>query len=254
MIPSQPPPDLAGWFEKVNLVERLRETRVFYGFDRLQPSPAPLAGMPDSAMTQLFRDPPNQPQERWLPAIEVFGEGIYIELREDRIRQWQQDNDAWLQERLSDQFLLRLQDVFQTLPPAASRPHMGVTLPSRPQPRARADQSVRLRMRVQHCVPARAPLRVRGRERSDGRNSDLHRGRRFGGNAGRPRASRPTGKTWSCRATRTQSSVVVFCRPGMFREPRRPGFTSREPCGVSRLRPFCRRPRARRSTKVSTAP
>jgi hypothetical protein len=61
VIPSQAPPDLAGCFERVNLVERLRETRVFYGFDRLQPGPAPLAGMPDSAMMQLFRDPPNQP-------------------------------------------------------------------------------------------------------------------------------------------------------------------------------------------------
>ena len=117
VVPSQPPADLAIWFERVNLVERLRETRVFYGFDRLQPSPSPLAGMPDSAMTQLFRDPPNQPQERWLPAIEVFGEGIYIELREDRVRQWQQDSDAWLRERLGDQFMMRLADVFQTLPP-----------------------------------------------------------------------------------------------------------------------------------------
>ena len=98
-------------------MERLRETRVFYGFDRLQPSLSPLAGMPDSAMTQLFRDPPRQPQERWLPAIEVFGEGIYIELREDRVRQWQQDNDAWLRERLGNQFVTRLVDLFQTLPP-----------------------------------------------------------------------------------------------------------------------------------------
>jgi hypothetical protein len=117
VIPSQAPADLSAWFGRVNLVERLRETRVFYGFDRLQPSPTPLAAMPGSAMAQLFRDPPNQPQDRWLPAIEVFGEGIYFELHEDRIRQWQQDNRAWLQERLSDQFLLRLQDVFQTLPP-----------------------------------------------------------------------------------------------------------------------------------------
>ena len=117
VIPSQAPADLAGWFEKVNLVERLRETRVFYGFDRLQPNPGSLTDMPDSAMTQLFREPPNQPQERWLPAIEVFGEGIYLELREDRVRQWQDGNQYWLQERLSDQFVMRLADVFQTLPP-----------------------------------------------------------------------------------------------------------------------------------------
>ncbi|MBI4695346.1 MAG: DUF1998 domain-containing protein [Gammaproteobacteria bacterium] len=120
VIPSRPPPDLVAWFNKVNLVERLRETRVFYGFDRLEPNPAPLAGMPDSAMSQLFRTPPNQVQERWLPAVEVFGEGLFFELREERIEQWQEDNRDWLQERLSDQFLLRLQGVFQTLPPLAA--------------------------------------------------------------------------------------------------------------------------------------
>jgi hypothetical protein len=117
VIPTQVPADVTDWFGRVNLVERLRETRVFYGFDRLEPNPAPIAGMPDSAMTQLFRDPPNQPQERWLPAIEVFGEGIYIELREERVTEWQNANDAWLRQRLSDQFVARLADVFQTLPP-----------------------------------------------------------------------------------------------------------------------------------------
>jgi hypothetical protein len=117
VIPSQPPPDLTNWFEKVNLVERLRETRVFYGFDRLEPNRRPLECMPDSAMAQLFRNPPGQQQERWLPAIEVFGEGIYIELREDRIRQWQDANDDWLRTRLSDQFVAHLADVFQTIPP-----------------------------------------------------------------------------------------------------------------------------------------
>src|ERR1019366_6823198 len=44
VIPSDVPPELSGWLRKVNLVERLRETRVFYGFDRLDPSPQPLAG------------------------------------------------------------------------------------------------------------------------------------------------------------------------------------------------------------------
>jgi hypothetical protein len=120
VIAAQPPPDLAGWFGRVNLVERLRETRVFYGFDRLEPNRWPLSGMPDSAMTQLFRNPPTQAQERWLPAVEVFGEGIYLELREDRIAQWQAANQTWLQNRLSDQFVARLADVFQTLPPLAA--------------------------------------------------------------------------------------------------------------------------------------
>ena len=71
-------------------------------------------------MTQLFHNPPTQPQERWLPAIEVFGEGIYIELREDQIRRWQQDHADWLRRRLDDDFLVRLGGIFQTLPPLSS--------------------------------------------------------------------------------------------------------------------------------------
>lgn len=117
VISTDVPNSLAPWFARVNLVERLRETRVFYGFDRLEQSNNALAGMPETAMRQLFRAPPTQPQERWLPAVEVFGEGIYIELDEARLTQWQADNDAWLRQRLDDGFVARLGGVFQTLPP-----------------------------------------------------------------------------------------------------------------------------------------
>jgi hypothetical protein len=117
VVPTEVPQDLARWLGRVNLVERLRETRVFYGFDRLEVTPQPLAGMPESAMAQLFRTPPTEPQERWLPAVEVFGEGIYIELNEQRLTKWQAEHQQWFQERLSDQFVNRMAEVFQTLPP-----------------------------------------------------------------------------------------------------------------------------------------
>jgi hypothetical protein len=117
VVATAPPAELAPWLSTVNLVERLRETRAFYGFNRLEPSTNTLAGMPEVAMHQLFRNPPAQPQERWLPAVEVFGEGIYIELSEDRLAQWQHDNDDWLRHRLDDAFVTRLGGVFQTLPP-----------------------------------------------------------------------------------------------------------------------------------------
>jgi hypothetical protein len=117
VIPATVPRELSPWFNKVNLVERLRETRVFYGFDRLAQSANTLAGMPETAMQQLFRNPPDQIQERWLPAVEVFGEGIYLELREERISEWQQKNAEWLQHRLDDGFVTRLGGVFQTLQP-----------------------------------------------------------------------------------------------------------------------------------------
>jgi hypothetical protein len=120
VISSTVPRDLAPWFSKVNLVERLRETRVFYGFDRLEQNVQPLVGMPDTAIIQLFRNPPQQPQERWLPAVEVFGEGIYLELHEHCIAQWQNNNSQWIKNRVDDAFINRLADVFQTLPPLAA--------------------------------------------------------------------------------------------------------------------------------------
>ena len=117
VVASDVPDGLSSWFTKVNLVERLRETRVFYGFDRLQQSAQPLADMPGSAMGQLFRTPPPQSHDRWLPAIEVFGEGIYLELNQERLAEWQEENEAWLQSRLDDGFLMRLGSELMTLPP-----------------------------------------------------------------------------------------------------------------------------------------
>jgi hypothetical protein len=117
VIRTAVPVSLSSWFSRVNLVERLKETRVFYGFDRLEQSNGSLAGMPDTAMRQLFRDPPNQPQDRWLPAVEVFGEGIYVELHEPRLVEWQNQHANWIADRIDDGFLTRLAGIPQTLPP-----------------------------------------------------------------------------------------------------------------------------------------
>lgn len=117
VIPVSVPQQLEPWIARVNLVERLRETRVFYGFDRLEPGPDSLAEMPGPAMRQLFRHPPSEQQDRWLPAIEVFGEGIYLELNEQRIVAWQGKNDAWLKKRLNEPFIMRLGGEAKTLPP-----------------------------------------------------------------------------------------------------------------------------------------
>ena len=44
------PAPLKNWITHVHLVERLKETRVFFGFDRLEPRANLLSGMPESAM------------------------------------------------------------------------------------------------------------------------------------------------------------------------------------------------------------
>lgn len=120
VISTEVPGVLAQRIARVNLVERLRETRAFFGFDRLKQSENPLTGMSDSAMRQLFRHPPARRHDRWLPAVEVFGEGIYIELREDRLATWQEKHSGWLSDRLDDAFVARLGDVYQTLAPLSA--------------------------------------------------------------------------------------------------------------------------------------
>ncbi|MGC8551036.1 MAG: hypothetical protein ACP5M4_15240, partial [Acidobacteriaceae bacterium] len=80
VVRTSVPESLSPWISRVRIVEKLKEARVFFGFDRLDPNSHPLTDMPDTAMRQLFRDPPNEPEQRWLPMVEVFGEGIYIEI------------------------------------------------------------------------------------------------------------------------------------------------------------------------------
>jgi hypothetical protein len=118
VIPTTPPAGITHWFERVNLVERLGETRVFYGFDRLSELRPPLDEMPLTAMHQLFRDPPTYPHERWLPAVRVYGEGLYIELREQAISEWQAANQEWLRKRLNPAFIERMAGQPQVLPPS----------------------------------------------------------------------------------------------------------------------------------------
>lgn len=117
VVPAALPALLGDYFSKVNLVERLKETRVFCGFDRLRQTGAVADEMPGRGMRQLFITPPVQPESRWLPAVTVYGEGIYFEISEERLRKWQRDNAAWLKARLSESFIMRLSGVALTLPP-----------------------------------------------------------------------------------------------------------------------------------------
>ena len=119
IIASDVSPMLQNYFSTVNLVERLRETRVFYGFDRLERSHDPLDGMPRTAMKQLFLDPPSEGLT-WLPAVKNFGEGIYLELSEDAIRSWLLDNQSWLQARYNTNFVSRMSNEPMLLPPSSN--------------------------------------------------------------------------------------------------------------------------------------
>lgn len=119
VIPSLVPDNLKRWFGRVNLVERLRETRVFCGFERLIRARDPLEAMPSSAMNQLFLHPP-EPAHQWLPAIKNYGEGIFVELNEDAVRHWLAENAGWLEERLDQEFVGRMGNEPNLQPPLRS--------------------------------------------------------------------------------------------------------------------------------------
>ncbi|MBB3010250.1 DUF1998 domain-containing protein [Cupriavidus alkaliphilus] len=119
VVPSEVPAAFNGWLDAINLVERLRETRVFYGFDRLVRSPDPLQSVPSSAMKQLFLHPP-EPLHQWLPAVKNYGEGLYFELREEMITSWLEKNAPWLQARLDPVFVNRMAAETMLMPPSPS--------------------------------------------------------------------------------------------------------------------------------------
>ena len=81
------------FLKKIVQIEKLREVRVFKGFQRLDfGSGSPLIS-PDL----------NRSEVKWLPAIEVFGEGIFLEFSEDAISKWELSQPDILKRRTEKQ-------------------------------------------------------------------------------------------------------------------------------------------------------
>lgn len=76
-VPSAFQKDLQG----VVLAHRLREVRVLRGFTRIDPADAEHV---DAPIAPLMDNP-----QDWLPAVEHRGEGIFIELKQDRVEAWE---------------------------------------------------------------------------------------------------------------------------------------------------------------------
>jgi hypothetical protein len=72
-------------FDRVNLVDELRETRVLHGFSRIRPEST--RSLQD-LRSMLWRREPDA-NRTWLPAYIVKGEGIYLELNEKKLRGWE---------------------------------------------------------------------------------------------------------------------------------------------------------------------
>src|SRR5690606_6810887 len=71
---------------KTMLVNRLREVRALQAFTRI----SALAEEDDKSRIA----PLSRSKSSWLPAIEVIGEGVFIDLTGDRLAKWETDSDV----------------------------------------------------------------------------------------------------------------------------------------------------------------
>lgn len=77
-------PSLESYFSKVRRIDVLRETRALRGFTRVSDGPLRLSTGKDLLrLTRLSHD------HDWLPAYVVRGEGIFVELNLERLRDWE---------------------------------------------------------------------------------------------------------------------------------------------------------------------
>lgn len=84
---TETPGEYAEIIEQVVLVERLREVRALTGFTRIESlgDYTEEEELPKNHIMRLARRAP-----QWVPAAEVRGEGIFLQLREEAIQRWLQ--------------------------------------------------------------------------------------------------------------------------------------------------------------------
>ena len=79
------PPGFEPFLDKVVLAHRLREVYAFLGFTRLE-SVGDFGGLDEIPRDRWVRISRKRP--KFLPAVEVRGEGIFLQFREDAIERW----------------------------------------------------------------------------------------------------------------------------------------------------------------------
>jgi hypothetical protein len=82
--------DIIRFFPRIMLISKLRETRALAGFTRIYPQNSQTL---EELRSRMWRAqlPEN---ESWLPAYLVFGEGIFLELDESQLQEWERRDDV----------------------------------------------------------------------------------------------------------------------------------------------------------------
>lgn len=79
-------PALKRWFSRLVKIHRLREVMVLLGFMRME-VPEPEVNEPK----HICKLNKGSGKDTWLPAVEVHGEGVFIELNLDTVKAWKQE-------------------------------------------------------------------------------------------------------------------------------------------------------------------
>ncbi|WP_404430963.1 DrmB family protein [Sutcliffiella horikoshii] len=90
------PKDLQPYFKRIIKAHRLKEILVLLGFMR-NDSPEPEVNSPKNIVWLG-----SGTDEKWLPAVEVFGEGIFLEFNRDHINKWLSDNGVTLSSKSTE--------------------------------------------------------------------------------------------------------------------------------------------------------
>jgi hypothetical protein len=82
------------YFQRISLLEKLRETRAYVGFSRIFPE----SSLSAEAQRKLF----SSKHLDWLPAIIVRGEGIFLKFDDSKINKWLEKHGAFHQKRIAE--------------------------------------------------------------------------------------------------------------------------------------------------------
>lgn len=88
---TQPPDAISPWFDLVGAVSRLREVRAIAGFSRIEPMPVSGEKIVQ-ALNERRISPLSTGRNRWLPATEIRGEGIFLRFRSAAVESWMAAN------------------------------------------------------------------------------------------------------------------------------------------------------------------
>ena len=82
------------YFQRISLLEKLRETRAFVGFSRIFPE--------SSLSVEEHRKLFSSKKLNWLPAIIVRGEGVFLKFDDTKIEKWLSNHGEFHQKRISE--------------------------------------------------------------------------------------------------------------------------------------------------------